>query len=109
MEIYQLRTFVAVARHGNITKAAHTLHLTQSPVSGHIKAVESDLCVDLFVRTAAGVALSSFGQHMLQMAHELLAKADEISADARKLAGKLSGPIRLCVINDAETLNLAAI
>lgn len=109
MELYQLRTFVAVARHGNITKAAHTLHLTQSTVSGHIKALESGLGIELFVRTAAGVALSSFGQRILQMAHELLAKADEITAEARNVAGRLSGPIRLCVINDAETLNLAAI
>lgn len=109
MEIYQLRTFVTVARHGNITQAASTLHLTQSTVSGHIKALEADLGIALFVRTAAGVALTGFGLHMLQKAQELLAKAEEILGDARNVAGKLSGPIRLCVINDAETLNLAAI
>lgn len=109
MEIYQLRTFVTVARHGNITQAASTLHLTQSTVSGHIKALEADLGIALFVRTAAGVELTGFGRHMLQKAQELLAKAEEILGDARNVAGKLSGPIRLCVINDAETLNLAAI
>ncbi len=109
MEIYQLRTFVAVARHGNITQAASTLYLTQSTVSGHIKALEADLGTALFVRAASGVALTSFGQLMLQKTLELLAKADEIIVDARNVAGKVTGPLRLCVINDAETLNLAAI
>lgn len=109
MEIYQLRTFVTVARHGNITQAASALHLTQSTVSGHIKALEAGLGVSLFVRTAAGVALTGFGQQLLHRALDLLAKADEIIADARNFAGRLSGQIQLCVINDAETLNLADI
>jgi len=109
MEIYQLRTFVTVARHGNITQAARTLHLTQSTASGHIKTLEAELGTPLFVRTAAGVQLTGFGRHLLQSAKALLNKAEEILRDARSVAGKLSGPIRLCVINDAETLNLPTI
>jgi DNA-binding transcriptional LysR family regulator len=109
MEIYQLKSFVTVARHANITRAAQTLHLTQSTVSGHIKALETDLGTPLFVRTAAGVELTGFGRHLLQSAQELLTKAEEIIRDAHSVAGKLTGPIRLCVINDAETLRLPAI
>lgn len=40
MEIYQIRTFVTVAEHGNLTKAALLLHVTQPAVSGHLKSLE---------------------------------------------------------------------
>ncbi len=39
MEIYQIRTFVTVAEHGNLTKAALLLHVTQPAVSGHLKSL----------------------------------------------------------------------
>jgi DNA-binding transcriptional LysR family regulator len=109
MEIYQLRTFVMVTRHASITQAANTLHVTQSTVSGHIKALEGELGVTLFVRTTAGVELTSFGQQMLSKAQQILAISDELLADARDQVGKLSGHIRLAVINDAETLGLGEI
>jgi DNA-binding transcriptional LysR family regulator len=37
MEIYQLRTFVTVAKEGSITRASDLLFLSQPAVSAHIK------------------------------------------------------------------------
>lgn len=109
MEIYQLRTFAAVARFANVTQAANALHLTQSTVSGHIKGLERALGVTLFERTPSGVTLTAFGHQALAKAQQLLAMADELLADARVHAGRVSGQIRLAVINDPETLGLANI
>jgi DNA-binding transcriptional LysR family regulator len=109
MEIYQLRTFVMVARFANVTQAANALHLTQSTVSGHIKALEGALGVTLFMRTAAGVELTAFGHQVLSKAQQILSMSEELLADARLHAGNVSGQIRLGVVNDPETLGLGDI
>lgn len=109
MEIYLLRTFVTVAEHGHVTRAANALHLTQSTISGHIKAIEAEWEVPLFVRTAAGVALTSAGKALLPKAMEVLAKSVELQTHARQFAAKVGRRIRLSVINDAELLNLPLI
>lgn len=109
MEIYQLRTFVTVSRFANVTQASHALHLTQSTVSGHIKALESELGVALFMRAATGVELTVFGKQVLAKAQQILALADEVLSDARLHAGNVSGQIRLAVVNDPETLGLGEI
>jgi DNA-binding transcriptional LysR family regulator len=54
MEIYQLRAFLAVARHGHLTRAAEQMHISQSAVSKQIKALEDELGVVLFARTSSG-------------------------------------------------------
>jgi DNA-binding transcriptional LysR family regulator len=109
MEIYQLRTFVTVARLRNVTQAAQVLHLTQSTLSGHLKALESELGVSLHLRASNGVELTAFGHELLAKAQQVLALCDEIRADARQHAGNMSGQIRLAVINDPETIGLGEI
>jgi DNA-binding transcriptional LysR family regulator len=53
MDIYQLKTFVVVAREGSVTRASEILHLSQSAVSAHIKAIEDALALALFDRLLA--------------------------------------------------------
>jgi DNA-binding transcriptional LysR family regulator len=54
MDIYQLKTFVVVAREGSITRASEILHLSQPSVSAHIKVIEDALDLALFERTPRG-------------------------------------------------------
>lgn len=56
------RTFVAVGRHGNFTRAAEALGVTQSGVSRQIAKLETLANRPLFKRQGAGVALTSDGQ-----------------------------------------------
>ncbi|ANY86819.1 HTH-type transcriptional activator AmpR [Pseudomonas putida] len=46
-----LRTLVTIARHGTFARAADLLSLTPSAVSLHIKTLEDELQVPLFVRS----------------------------------------------------------
>ena len=95
MEIYQIRTFVTVAEHGNLTKAALLLHVTQPAVSGHLKSLEETLHLKLFERGASGVTLTRAGQALLPKAKAILAMAGEFRNLAQDLCGQLTG--RACV------------
>lgn len=60
MELYQLKTFLIIARTGNLTRAATELHASQPTVSGQLKALEEELNVVLFERTPRGMVLIQF-------------------------------------------------
>jgi DNA-binding transcriptional LysR family regulator len=64
MEIHHLRSFMAVAKAGNLTRAAEQLHLTQSAVSKHVKAFEEELRAHLFDRETSGMSITSEGRRL---------------------------------------------
>lgn len=57
-----IRVFETVVRHGNFSRAAAELNMTQSAVSYQIKLLESFIGAPLFVRLARGVALTEKGK-----------------------------------------------
>jgi DNA-binding transcriptional LysR family regulator len=95
MEIHQLKTFVAVAREGSITRAAGRLHLSQPAVSAHIKAIEEALGVTLFARTPRGMSLTSDGRRILAKAERALGAHRELMEEATRVSGRLTGKLRL--------------
>ncbi|CAN5909976.1 LysR family transcriptional regulator [soil metagenome] len=95
MDIYQLRTFVAVAREGSITRAAELLHLSQPAVSAHIKAVEDVLGLALFERTPRGMSLTRDGERLLVKAEHTLAAHQELMEEAARIKGQVGGKLRL--------------
>lgn len=95
MDIYQLKTFVTIAAEGSITKASELLFLSQPAVSAHIKALEDELGLQLFNRTAKGMSLSAQGLALLAKAEQLLQLQKELLLDAKRLKGELHGCIRL--------------
>jgi DNA-binding transcriptional LysR family regulator len=95
MEIHHLRTFVAVARDGGITRAADRLHLSQPAVSGHVKAMEEALGVTLFDRTPRGMALTGDGRRLLVKAERILAEHRDMIEEAGRLTGRPTGVLHL--------------
>lgn len=95
MDIYQLRTFVAVAREGSITRAAERVHLSQPAVSAHIKAIEDVLGLTLFARTARGMSLTPDGERLLARAERTLDAHRELMEEAARVKGRLAGRLRL--------------
>lgn len=95
MDLHQLKTFVAVAREGSITRASGLLHLSQPAVSAHIKAMEDTLGLSLFERTPRGMSLTPDGQRLLAKAEQTLAAHQELMAEATRTKGELTGKLRL--------------
>lgn len=72
----QLRAFVAVAEHLHFGNAARELRMTQPPLSRQIQNLETDLGVQLFVRTNRKVSLTVEGEAFVERAKQLLDLAD---------------------------------
>lgn len=61
MDIRQLKHFVGVATHGNFTRAAGDLNISQPALTRSVRLLEDSLGVALFVRTPQGVELTQHG------------------------------------------------
>lgn len=89
-----LQALDALARLGSVTTAAQELNLTQSAVSRQLQTLESQLGVELFVRRAKRVALTSAGARYAKEA-------------ARALDLLTNAALRLQTNPEGGTLNLA--
>lgn len=78
-----LRVFIAVARHGGVSRAADALHLTHSAVSHQIRALQEELGVALFEKRGRGLALAS---EAFAFASRIEAAFNEIEQATRELA-----------------------
>jgi DNA-binding transcriptional LysR family regulator len=103
MELYQLRTFAAVAEEHHLTRAAERLHLSQPAVSGQIKALEIEFEVRLFDRRPTGMELTAAGRDLLSHASKVIAAADALKMAARTLKGEITGTLRIGTVSDPHT------
>lgn len=78
LDMVSLRSFVAVADAGGVTRASGFLNLTQSAVSMQIKRLEDLLGVELLDRSARQIALTAAGEQLLGYARKMLALNDEV-------------------------------
>ena len=95
VELRHLRQFVAVAEEGHITRAAERLGMQQPPLSQRIKAIETELRVQLFRRKARGVELTEAGRVLFDRARATIAQYDG-AFEATRSAGR-GEQGRLCI------------
>lgn len=98
LDMTALRSFVAVADTGGVTRAAGMLNLTQSAVSMQLKRLEESLNVALLDRTARAIALTPAGEQLLGFARSMLQTNDEILK--RLTATEFEGELKLGVPHD---------
>ncbi len=65
LENFRLKVFRTVAEHLNFRKAAEHLFLTQPAITLQVKALEDDLGIRLFDRSANRVSLTPQGSLLL--------------------------------------------
>ena len=100
MELYQLRSFAAIAELGQLTRSAEKLHVSQPAVSAQIKALEDKLGLALFERTATGMVLTAPGARLLKEAHKVLAAARDLQNVALSFKGELAGKASIGTLSD---------
>lgn len=106
MDLNQLRSFIAVAKHGHLTRASESLHLSQPALSAQIKALEEGLGVTLFRRTPTGMSLTPSGRVLLEEAERAMSAVAQFQQTASGLRGVLTGKLTLGTVLDPGTLRV---
>lgn len=81
-DIITLQAFECAARHGNFTRAAEELNLTQSAVSRQISDLEAQTGMQLFERIRRRVVLSEAGRKFLPDVQRLLQQSEQLMVRA---------------------------
>lgn len=102
-----LKTFLAVARSRNITRAAEAVHLAQSSVSDQIQALETELGATLFTRAKSGLELTPAGLALKPIAEDLLRLDGEARAAVQAAAGSTGGQVTIGALETIASARLA--
>jgi len=107
--ILKYQAFVKSAETKSFTKAAESLHYTQSGISRMIADLENEWQVSLFSRGKKGLELTEDGKRLLPYAEGLCASFERLEGEAFDLRGLSKGTIRIGVFSSVATYWLPSI
>jgi Transcriptional regulator len=104
-----LHSFFVIAEFGSMSRAAEHLHVSQSTLTRQMQALEAEVGGRLLERGPLGVALTAAGHALLDGMRPVVAKAEFVLSETRKLARGQSASVRIGYITAAaeEYLNPA--
>ena len=109
MDIKQLKTFICVANTGSLSAASDRLHLAQPALSRHIKLLEHEIGVELFVRHVKGMDLTESGEKFLNRVSGLIRQLEQSVDDVRSTSEEIRGNVAIGLlpsINDLFIIRL---
>ena len=97
--VQQLRYLIAVADHGNFSRAADACNVTQPTLSMQLKEMENRLNVRLVERMRTKVLMTPVGSEIARRARNVVAEVEDIREIARHEQAEVPrGPLRLGVV-----------
>jgi len=102
-----LRSFIAIADTGSLTRAGHRVGRSQPAISLQMQRLETILGCRLLDRTPRRLVLTEAGETLLGYGRRILALSDE--AVARLTEPAVSGLVRLGTPEDFATVHLAGV
>jgi DNA-binding transcriptional LysR family regulator len=106
MTFTQLEVFAALARAGSFSGAAALLGITQSAVSHAMRALESELQVQLVRREGPHSPLTDAGSRLLQRANDILQQKEALQQEAGAERGMARGTLRIASFGATSSLRL---
>lgn len=95
MDIKKIKYFIAVAEELHFGRAAQRLFISQPPLSFHIKALEEELGVQLFVRDRHSVRLTEAGTVFLEHARAIMRMVPIAIEATRRAAQSAHGLLQI--------------
>lgn len=95
VDLRGLRSFVAIASAGSISRAAGNIHIAQPALSTQVRQMEEQLGTELLERTYRGVKLTAAGERFLAHAKDILRHVDVALEDVREAISVPTGRVAL--------------
>lgn len=92
---FRLKVFHTVARRLSFTKAAADLFITQPAVTKHVKELEQQLNVQLFMRNGSSIALTGAGKILLQYAEKIFQTYTDLETELAQLNNVEAGTVHI--------------
>ena len=96
-ELRHLRSVKAIHDTGGFARAADQLNITQSALSHHIKGLEDQVDMELFIRRSRPLKLSSAGLRFLRAAEEILPRVKALQDEFTALHSGRAGRLHIAV------------
>jgi LysR family transcriptional regulator for metE and metH len=97
LDLRHLRTLLALAEGGSVSRAAALQNVTQSALSHQLKALEEFYGSTLFERKSAPVAFTPAGRRLLELARDVIPAVEKAERDVARLGGHGAGKLRIAV------------
>lgn len=82
-ELHQLEQLIAVAECGTLSRAAEELHISQPALSRSMQKLESELQVELFLRSKNKIELNNNGRLAVEYARKVMGQANDMMEQVR--------------------------
>lgn len=102
MTMAQIKYFVTVAKCLSFTKAADQLFISQPALSKHIRKMEEELNIQLFVRTSNGIRLTPAGSALYMGMSDMYDNYVDLVEKAEKVQKGLDGSLRVGVLDQTH-------
>ena len=98
MQLMQLRYFIAIVDKHSFTEAARECFVTQPNLSQHMRALEKELNVPLFIRHGRSFEVTPAGKLLYQQCEQMFQSLRMMADSVRDVDAGLRGQVKLGVI-----------
>lgn len=95
MNFRELEYLTEIAKHGNISRAAEALYVSQPTLSVFLRKLEENIGTPLFERIGKGLLLTYAGTLYLSFAQEVLARERQLQNELSSVIAEQRGRIRV--------------
>jgi DNA-binding transcriptional LysR family regulator len=109
IDLRHIRHLLAIASHSTVQAAADAIHLTQPALTKSIVRFEEELGAKLFDRRGHRLALTEFGERMVERGEDLVRHVRELEEEVALWKGVGTGEVAIGVDPEAELSLLPAV
>lgn len=95
MDIRQLRYFIAIVEERKISAAAERLHISQPPLSQHLKTMEDELGTKLVERNRRFLEVTEAGKSLYKYALQMTQLMEEAKMEIKEVGNGVNGKLTI--------------